>query len=365
MRPKMSYCKRIIYPIGQGAFYAEIIDETYTFIYDCGTESLQILIDDAINDFIKNDLIRDVDGLFISHFHHDHISGIPKLIDKLKNKSRKIKRIFIPKLTTEQRILNLIDLATYGYDFHSDEFKLVNNYEDYFNNINDDPPHIINILPEANNEASEIIDINFIDKKSDYQSETRFNFSGWLFIPFNYQDFDQVNYDSFMSKSGLTELDFKDIDDNKWNKIKKAGLSIKLQSNENSMVLYSCAKMQYDFLNGLGRHFHCRWRNGAIYLGDYPTRNNVYTMKLVQFLYKHYAFFNAQLVQISHHGSEDDFTGGVNNLYLNFRSCRRQEFFVCYGSPNKHSHPYPDIRAILGETVIDITNQDYKLIRFF
>ena len=83
---------RTIHPVGQGAFYSETFknaDESaiFTAVYDCGGKKECWETD--INTLEKN-----VDILFISHFHSDHINGVPLLIEK-----KKPKLVVIPQLS--------------------------------------------------------------------------------------------------------------------------------------------------------------------------------------------------------------------------------------------------------------------------
>ena len=93
---------RTFHPIGQGAFYTEeFIDSDkrkFVMVLDCGTETaveaMDVSLDYQIDSF-KNSLGDNpqIDLLFISHFHDDHIKGINKLIDGVK-----VIRTIIPML---------------------------------------------------------------------------------------------------------------------------------------------------------------------------------------------------------------------------------------------------------------------------
>ena len=79
--------KRILHPVGQGAFFTEqFLDENGTsvlnVVYDCGemrsTKHLNREIENTLN---PTGNVEVVDFLFISHLDEDHISGIDHLIN--------------------------------------------------------------------------------------------------------------------------------------------------------------------------------------------------------------------------------------------------------------------------------------------
>ena len=95
----MSCClTRTFYGIGQGAFYCETFEndnKKLQVIYDCGSFNKKELYSVIESDFLdhKCDTV-----LFISHFHKDHINGIPELIKKVQ-----LKCIIFPYLSPENR----------------------------------------------------------------------------------------------------------------------------------------------------------------------------------------------------------------------------------------------------------------------
>ncbi len=108
--------------VGQGLFYSASIGDKYgrvfNFVYDCGTfyDKDKKLLNEKIRNCFSGDTI---DALFISHFHKDHISGIPELIKRYE-----IKYVFLPFFTKEELILLR---KKYGwevgdelYDFYTD-----------------------------------------------------------------------------------------------------------------------------------------------------------------------------------------------------------------------------------------------------
>lgn len=340
----MNFIKRTIYPVGQGAFFAETLFEEMTFVYDCGSNDEGALIS-SINDFCDNDLLDDVDGLFISHFHKDHISGVERLISELKARGHSIKRIFLPKLTKEMKISNLLRLASFGTSFDTNQsiINLINEPIEYltssetgFENVK--IIQIRNEFDDNGNEQSEVIDLdNGLDqdnKSLTYSSGTMFKINRnkltWSYIPFNYEEFAPTEITSFLNANNLIVDDFKDIDHNKWQKISNAAASRGLNRNESSMVVLS------SFPKGILSKL------SALYLGDYPAKNSKYLTKLVDFV-KSKSNSCCRLVQISHHGSSADFTNNaVDNFYKYFCNICTT-FFINYGTTNNYGHPSCDI----------------------
>ena len=79
-----------LWPVGQGLFYSGNIDKKFNFIYDCGGDVPYI--DIAVDKYISEMKINELDMLIISHFDEDHINGLPRLFSRVK----KISKIFIP-----------------------------------------------------------------------------------------------------------------------------------------------------------------------------------------------------------------------------------------------------------------------------
>lgn len=100
---------RYLRPVGQGAFYTEVFkqddDTLFTIVYDCGTEIDSSILEAQINEFKKR--ITQIDLLFISHFHRDHINGLDKLLAGIP-----VVKTVIPmlpeKMVTLARVQNLL-----------------------------------------------------------------------------------------------------------------------------------------------------------------------------------------------------------------------------------------------------------------
>ena len=94
---------RRFHPVGQGAFYSEVINvteknknKTFCTVYDCGTSTRGNSLSHSIQ---NSGLPEEINILFISHFDKDHISGVEELL-----KNHKVKNIFIPFLSKTQEL---------------------------------------------------------------------------------------------------------------------------------------------------------------------------------------------------------------------------------------------------------------------
>lgn len=99
--------ERTIWPVGHGAFYTEQFkneynDVLFTVAYDCGAKSsgiVQKYIDDVTNHNQKQ-----IDILYISHLHFDHICGLYYLLHTKVNGSQDllVKKVILPHLKQEE-----------------------------------------------------------------------------------------------------------------------------------------------------------------------------------------------------------------------------------------------------------------------
>ena len=154
---------RTFHPVGQGAFYSEKFEtwngDTFTIVYDCGSKTLS---GDKLATRIRSTFPKgtEIEALFISHFHADHINGLDVL-----QKHCKIKRVVLPELGKEEiKLLEVLYALDQEYapkfNLSHDRFKtLVENPALFFGegetqiitikSISKDTPHNEGDLPES------------------------------------------------------------------------------------------------------------------------------------------------------------------------------------------------------------------------
>ena len=97
------------HPVGHGLFYSGVINlqavsgNPFTFVYDCGGAG----IEERIKEFWNPHHGGRLDLLVVSHFHWDHIKGVPNLI-----KASKPRVIVLPYLYPEEIDVNVSALSS-------------------------------------------------------------------------------------------------------------------------------------------------------------------------------------------------------------------------------------------------------------
>lgn len=94
------------YSVGQGLFSSGAIrrgDETTRFlwVYDCGTSSKEELVDRGIDELkVLAGTRKKIDLLVLSHFDHDHISGVTRLLQEFS-----VGTLMLPYMSLAQRLV--------------------------------------------------------------------------------------------------------------------------------------------------------------------------------------------------------------------------------------------------------------------
>src|SRR5438105_2163589 len=95
------------YPVGQGLFSSGSIQRDseqkprFLWVYDCGSSSGEAFIESGIRGLARSagDPKR-IDLLTLSHFDHDHISGVVRLLREFK-----IGTLLLPYMPLAQRLI--------------------------------------------------------------------------------------------------------------------------------------------------------------------------------------------------------------------------------------------------------------------
>lgn len=111
------------WPVGHGFLHTASLkpDEgaeggvrTYRYVYDCGSVA-RTLVEERIDQYFANEELErrepELDMLVLSHFHIDHINGLPHLLSRFK-----VSKLVLPFLSEDFTLAALADLAASGLD---------------------------------------------------------------------------------------------------------------------------------------------------------------------------------------------------------------------------------------------------------
>ena len=93
-----------LHAVGQGLFYSGKLG-SFDFVYDCGTTSNRIYLDQSVQSYLNTVTGNEIDLLILSHLHKDHTSGINSLLDRTR-----IKYVVLPYITPIERAILLASL---------------------------------------------------------------------------------------------------------------------------------------------------------------------------------------------------------------------------------------------------------------
>ncbi len=325
---------RTIHPIGHGAFYTEQIEYNGSkchIVYDCGSKRKEMLKDEIDRTFRVGEEIL---AVFISHLDTDHVNGLEHLLNRCK-----VKYVFLPVLTDDEKWVLMLE------DENKNIWDLIMNPRETISGFAaDDPPVIIEISPVMSQEPDRFADEDspamdedvdpyeedgsfrmypekgMAKKAKTLRSGTCIQISGvndWVYIPYN------INQKTFMpdiikqlQKLGLEEYSpeiYPRLSQKEQEDVRNV-LSdvIKNNKNKNSMTLYSGSSKQGRRYRRYHVIFECdrsciiehRYLNGCLYLGDFKLSEDS-TRKLADYYQKYCE--NVLVVQVPHHGSEDNF----------------------------------------------------------
>lgn len=128
MNPNKLY--RFIFPVGQGGFAFEILNNT-TVVYDCGSYTSQTLVEFYVDQLVYNQ-IDHIDFLFISHFDDDHVNGLTYLLNRVP----RVCHALMPRIPDKYHYV--YDVATGGAYDRTLSLLQEHHIEPFF--INEDDP---------------------------------------------------------------------------------------------------------------------------------------------------------------------------------------------------------------------------------
>ncbi|MEE3410840.1 MAG: MBL fold metallo-hydrolase [Treponema sp.] len=396
--------KRTFFGVGQGAFYCETFCETYVqkdfktvqkpklqAIYDCGSFEKR-----KTSLIIEKELNHDCDTiLFISHFHYDHISGIPELLKKLK-----IKCIIFPYIMPEDREF----LITYNkcliryVAYYESEIDIAKE-EDFITRFIENPWSVINdnryikynddeknnvklycIAPfDETNSNNSKLDLGSWNNCSIINSGEKLKqliFNNldidWQFIAYNLYDKciketlilelerefkENFSLHEFYDKY-LRQKEYSQKKEN-FNKLKNVFKRTR-DSNTNSMILFSfnssivlSRKIEGFDKNGckIEREEIKAFNNvdmkvGFLFMGDYDALNNFGIVERIGENKKIWNLIDG--IQIPHHGSINSF---------NIDITKRCKYCIISANPNFHfEHPDEEVISFLRDIPYVIIN---------
>ena len=354
MRP-MNF-RRTFYPVGQGAFYVEEFklseDSKFTIVYDCGSTTLKIRgIEKEIERVFPKG--HQIDILFISHFHADHINGINKL-----RKHCKIKRVVLPLIEDEDEII-ILKILNY-IEGNGDTYNLlIENPEMFFNKHEgerEEDTVITQIAPIGYN--GENRDKNILPS-GEALPDVKVNELNWVFIPFCSKQnerrklFEDKLKEEELSRNDINEMFSNGVNKKEYNKNKKKLIEIyksilpNNDLNETSMALYSGPEEAWDnsmihFYSKFDFRLHFRptypyffkeyeFQSGCLYTGDINLNKDDLVAYIRNKLSEELECIGT--LQVPHHGSRHNFEESI--LTVGNISCA----FFSFGIRNDYGHP--------------------------
>lgn len=355
----------IFHNVGQGLFYTGRIKcsngSDFNFVYDCGaTEKYcydrSITLDTCIDRYTKYLDKQDIDMLVVSHFHHDHINGIAKLLEN------NVKNVVIPFYTFEERFITYFTNEV--EDITNDQLSFLLDPYQFF--LNRDVERIIVVHHQKkHNETNKPIDfneilINNIPEGSEYDELrnynnivviddiTSFKISNCWNFAFYADDKFKSNFKQDEAKAGIEKLNKAQNKQERQKAINEIKSSYDISSgqmNETSLIMvhkFDDSRLMDIYLYPITSHHrywhfeecHYLWREEQqihILTGDF----NFQTTKWDN-VKKHFGSFidgKNLVMQIAHHGSIDNWDNDIS------RTNNHSLFVIPYGTKNPHGHP--------------------------
>lgn len=326
---------RIIHPIGQGGFYTETLkdgDDEINVVYDCGGNSkafMQNYLDPK-----KKNVSSNIDAVFISHFHDDHINGLEYLLNNYK-----VKYLFLPQMSEEAKYMILLyyiavskikyntkNILTYSFLIKI-LFGILDNGNAQVIWVESTPKNFITF----NNNYYDIKNISLPNNILPFNSVIHFH-DKWFYIPYN-PPAPTINGKSvkqcFEDKFGVIEFQKipelfkatpKGTKDNNIKECKKIYSDCFGDGqNPSSMTLFSGCKNSKFYYLGVDC-FKNNDNPNCMYIGDFEEK---YIDGLILRYGEHWK--TIATIQVPHHGSNENNSDKLYQYaYRGFISVRRK-----------------------------------------
>lgn len=333
---------RRFHAVGQGLFCSEMVEDVtsnfkHTVVYDCGTESQDNYLQSEIDDFVK--LLGaqpQIDILFLSHLHMDHVSGIYRLMQKCR-----VRRVVLPRLNPFQIIrvyvTNAKRVTFDGERFGTETFSIIqdvlaNRAEHGDSILFDEVPPFIPV-PTNHDLWFEFGNGDYRDINT-YQDFIRRQFSYSVFssngkiieyIPFNIEDSKSFIFNLVVNR--LYPKLVKDLMGGQLDQLNNTDLLEELAN------LYKCifGNTNESSMPVLSHILRANSGLDCLYTGDYTYKAD----KNVAMLREYYKneWPKIAYIQVPHHGSRYD---NPPALYASAHF----ESIISYGDNNRYDHPH-------------------------
>lgn len=339
---------RTVQPVGQGAFFTEKIsynERIINVVYDCGSTTKALDRTKIVAEAFE---IEEIDVLFISHFHSDHVNMIPILKDHYN-----IKNVVLPLLSQDE-ILFLLSQK----EFHmssTDIISMIYEPEEYFGNntriIKVKRPEELSFMRERVNTPDEY-DLSENKGPIEINSGDRLVVNKLLeYIPY-YQPYNTDMIKNFWKLAEkYQEIQGKDVTPKiirELRKVYREYATSKLLGmnglNESSMLLFS-GGIRSEYIYSKDKVFEKSLRSltinmspcyGCLYTGD----SNMKKIDL-NVAFGDDRITKLRIIQIPHHGS----IHSINENCI----IKDKTYFVSYGIKNKYHHPSKKVLDFLSK----------------
>jgi hypothetical protein len=380
---RFSLCQ---HPIGQGGFHSGAItgcqkssldpffggQHAFRWVYDCGSDQL-----DSLNEEIKSVKGTQIDVLFLSHLHEDHINGVDSL---LLNDNATVKEVVLPYLDDDDWVLHLAARSSEG-TLSGTFIDLVDDPENWFesrgierltyvltdsdDDEENDGPASIDLPKEAveRNERDEHYEISWTRGRSKPNaSQTHsgnlnvslvekgeigsISASGqtidWVLSPYAYRpsytkkmQFQEALEKEFACRLSRKEYAKSALTSSGRKALRKCYDTIWNDHNLHSMVLYTgpsrMSKYRIHTTSRYGNFVRRITPLGWVLTGDFKASGQRRREKMLKY-YSRYAE-NVGHINLPHHGSDDSFDIKLLTHFPNLVAA------IAATGPNSYGHP--------------------------